>query len=137
MPEIVNLQESGLRRSSRIAKQKSQGSIRRSVLTILFCFGAVLANPVDIIKSSATSAFTTAQSMAYQFEQANENFDNTCNGAIHHVYSACKEANESYTFKEMLAQDDKAHFVTAMQKEIDNHKKRDHWDLVLCSSMPK
>ena len=37
----------------------------------------------------------------------------------------------------MLAQDDKAQFVTAMQKEIDDHKKRDHWDLVLCSSMPK
>ena len=38
MPEIVNLQEFGLRRSSSIAKQKSQSSIRRSVLTTLFLF---------------------------------------------------------------------------------------------------
>ncbi len=137
MPEIVNLQESGLRRSSRIAKQKSQSSIRRSVLTTLFCFGAILTNPVDNIKIGAISAFTTAQSVAYQFEQANENFDSTCNDALHHVYSTAKTANESYTFKEMLAQDDREQFVTAMQKEIDDHEKRNHWDIVLRSSMPK
>ena len=35
MPEIVNLYESGLRRSPRLAENKS----RRSVLTTLFCFG--------------------------------------------------------------------------------------------------
>ena len=78
-------------------------------------------NPVDSIKSGMTSAFTTAQSIAYQFEQANENFDSICNDILHHVYSAGKVANESYMFKEMLSQDDKEHFVTAMQKEIDDH----------------
>ena len=46
------------------------------------------------------------------------NFDNTCNDMIHHVISVAKEANESYTFKEMLQQDDRNQFVEAMTKEI-------------------
>ena len=83
------------------------------------------------------SAFTTAQSVAYQFEQANENFDSTCNDVLHHIYAAGKVANESYTFKEMVFQDNKEHFVTAMQKEIDDHTKRNHWDVVLCSLISK
>ena len=78
-----------------------------------------------------------AQSEAYQFKQANENFDSTCNSVLHHVYTVGKETNESYTFKDMLAQDAKAQFVTAIQKEIDDHDKHNHWDIVLRSSMPK
>ena len=65
------------------------------------------------------------------------NFDNTCNDILHHVYSAAKESNESYTFKEMLRQDDRDQFVEAMQKEIDDHTKRKHWEIILRSEMPK
>ena len=137
MPEIVNLQESGLRRSPRIAAQKDKGSITRSVLTTLFCFGAILGNPIASVGLSTKAAFTTAQSAVYQFEQVNENFDSTCNDILHHVYSAAKEANESYTFKEMLSQDDRDQFVEAMQKEINDHTSREHWDIVLRSSMPR
>ena len=36
MPGIINLQESGLRRSPRIAAQRE--TLQRSVLTSLFCF---------------------------------------------------------------------------------------------------
>ena len=82
-------------------------------------------------------ALTTAQSAVYQFEQVNENFDGTCNAIMHHVYTAAKEANESYTFKEMLKQDDRAKFVDAMEKEISDHTSRKHWDIVLRSTMPK
>ena len=137
MPEIANLQESGLRRSARLAQQKPNSSVRRSVLTTLFCFGAILMNSTSSVKSSAASAFTTAQSIAYQFEEANENFDSTCNDILHHVYMVGKEANESYTFKEMLRQDDRQQFIEAMQKEIDDHTKREHWQIILRSSMPK
>ena len=43
MPGIINLQESGLRISPRIAAQRV--TLRRSVLTTLFCFGAMLTSP--------------------------------------------------------------------------------------------
>ena len=75
-------------------------------------------NPAATIKSGASSAFTTAQSAVYQFEEVNTNFDNTCNDMLHHVYSVSKEANESYTFKEMLQQEDKHEFMRAMLKDI-------------------
>jgi len=100
MPELVNLEESGLRRSTRIATQKR--GIKRSVLTTLFCFGATLASPIASAEAGMKVDLTTAQSDAYQFEQVNEHFDGTCNDIMHHVYTAAKEANESYTFKEML-----------------------------------
>ena len=107
------------------------------MLTTLFCFGAILASPIASAEAGMKVALTTTQSAAYQFEQVNENFDGTCNGILHHVYTAAKEANESYTFKEMLKQDDRSKFVDAMEKEISDHTSRNHWDIVLRSTMPK
>ena len=79
MPGIINLQEFGLSISPRIAAQME--ILRRSVLTTLFCFGAMLTSPKSIMKS----ALTTAQSAAHQFQKLNENFDTTCNDMLHHV----------------------------------------------------
>ena len=120
MPGIINLQESGLRISPRIAAQRA--TLQRSVLTTLFCFGAMLISP----KSTMKSALTTTQSAAHQFQAVNKNFDTTCNDMLHRVFSVAKEANESYTFKEMLQQDDWNQFVEAMTKEIGDHTKRKH-----------
>ena len=62
MPGIINLQESGLRISPRIAEQRE--TLRRSVLTTLLCFGAMLTSP----KSTMKPALTTAKSAAHQFQ---------------------------------------------------------------------
>ena len=77
-------------------------------------------------KSTIKSALTTAQSAAHKFQAVNENFDNTCNDMLYHVFSVSKEANESYTLKEMLQQDYRNQFVEAMTKEIGDHTKRKH-----------
>ena len=66
----------------------------------------------------------------------NEKFDTTCNDMLHHVFSVAKEANESYTFKEMLQQDDRNQFVEAMTKEIEDHTKHKKWEIVPRSQMP-
>ena len=78
-------------------------------------------------KPTMKSALTTSQSAAHQFQEVNKNFDTTCNDMLHHVFSVAKEANESYTFKEMLQQDGRNQFVEAMTKEIGDHTKRKHW----------
>ena len=88
-------------------------------------------------KSTIKSAPTTAQSAAHQFQAVNENFVNTCNDMLYHVFSVSKEANESYTFKEMLQQDDWNQFAEAMTKEIGDHTKRKHWEIVPRSQMPR
>ena len=103
----------------------------------MFCLVAVLIGAMDTVRAGTLTALTTAQLVAYQLEEVNKNFDGTCNGILNHVFATGKEANESYTFKEMLQQDDKAKFVDAMEKEIDDHSKRKHWELILRSSMPK
>ena len=70
------------------------------------------------------SALTTAQSAAHQFQVVKKNFDNTFNDMLYHVFSVGKEANELYTFKEMIQQDDRNRFVEARTKEIGYHTKR-------------
>ena len=80
MPGIINLQESGLRRSPIIATQRE--TLQRSVLTTLFYFVAMLTSP----KSTMKSELTTAQSAAHQFQAVNKNFDTTCNDMLHHAF---------------------------------------------------
>ena len=46
------------------------------------------------------------------------------------------EQNESYTFQEMMKQDDKIEFITAMLREIDNHESPDHWNLMRSKDIP-
>jgi hypothetical protein len=36
-----------------------------------------------------------------------------------------------------MRQDDRADFIKAMIKEVEDHEGRDHWELVLCSTIPK
>ena len=55
---------------------------------------------------------------------------------LYNVFSVCKEANYSYTFKEMIQQDDRNKSLEAMTKEIGDHTKRKHWEIVLRSQMP-
>ena len=112
MPDIVNLYESGLRRSPQLAENNS----RQSVFTTLFCFGEMLMNPTETIQSTEMEAFTRVQYVAYQFEDVNQNFDSTCNRILHNVFSAAKEANESYTFKEMACKDDCDEFCSCNEK---------------------
>ena len=56
---------------------------------------------------------------------------------LYHVFSVAKEANESYTFKEMLQQDDRNQFLEATKKEIGDHTKCKHWEIVTRSQMPR
>jgi hypothetical protein len=36
-----------------------------------------------------------------------------------------------------MLQDDRAEFIQAMIKEVEDHEGRDHWELVLHSTIPK
>ena len=67
----------------------------------------------------------------------NANFDGTCN-VIHHIVLATgKSNNEAYTFREMLKENDAGEFIEAMKKETETHERRNHWDVVKQSEVPK
>ena len=42
------------------------------------------------------------------------------------IFAANQEQNETYTFKDMMKQDDRGAFVEAMMKEVQDHERRNH-----------
>ena len=64
------------------------------------------------------------------FHCLNTHFDGTLNDVSAFSLATINDTNDAYTFSEMLRQDDVPEFVHAMIKEINDHKDRDHWDLI-------
>ena len=72
----------------------------------------------DSINTHAHDAYLT---VVESYHAANHCFDNTLNCLHPMVLAAGKENNETYTFQQMLKQEDSADFVTAMLKEVQDH----------------
>ena len=70
-------------------------------------------------------------------ERINSNFDETLNYVHEFAFAAGLQHNDVYTFKHALQQDDREDFLQAAIKEIDDHKKCGHWELVPRNSIPK
>ena len=47
-----------------------------------------------------------------------------------------KGTTETYKFKQAMAQSDRSDFLTAVEKEINDHSSREHWELMPRNSMP-
>ena len=63
-------------------------------------------------------------------------FDGTVN-QIHHACMVVKAGdNDTYTLKQMLQEDDKNDFIEAMVTEVNDHSRREHWDVVPRTEMP-
>ena len=77
-----------------------------------------------------------AQKIILHSERINTNFDGTLNYFHPVALLASMGDNDTYSFKEMLKQEDKNDFIKAMIKEIDDHEGRGHWSLMLRSDLP-
>ncbi len=75
--------------------------------------------------------------MIKRFEEFNEHYDGTTNQINFLSFSTDTSFNEVFTYKEAMNQEDTHLFVQAMQKEVADHKSRDHWTIVPCSTVPK
>ena len=73
--------------------------------------------------------------IANNFEQINGLFDYTNNAFCHQIY-AYTTSNESFTYLQMLRGADHTKFFEAMEIEIDDHKTRHCWDLILRADLP-
>ena len=69
-------------------------------------------------------------------EKVASNFDGTLNSFHHVALMTAAGDNDTYTFKNMIQQDDKNEVITAMIKEIADHEDRKHWDMMLRSELP-
>ena len=136
MPDMINLETAGNRRSPRIASKLrpnySLYSVAAKFCTIGLVMMAALCSPV--------AAFSHGQacvnSVVHQCNLVNANFDGTLNQIHHMVLAAGKSNNECYTFREMLKEDDSAQFIEAMNVEVAAHEKNEHWVVRTRSSLP-
>ena len=85
-----------------------------------------VADPVAVIPHGQACV----NSSVYQYIIVNSNFDKSLNHIHHLVLAADQTANEVYTFKDMLKQDDYVDFIKTMDKKIAAHEKRKHWEVV-------
>ena len=135
MPKMMNLETAGHRRSPRIATQEKK-NYNFSTTTAKFCaFGVLIASSLTKPAVAFSQAQASANAALHQCNMINANFDGSIN-AIHHMALSVGRNNESYTFREMLKQDDAADFIKAMVKETRDHESRDHWDIIKRSQVP-
>ena len=136
MPDMINLETAGHRRSPRIASQPPKKYNFCSIAAKFCALGVLMAATI----SSPVQVFSHGQacvnSVVHKCNVVNANFDGTYNEIHHMVMAAGGADNESYTFREMLQQDDAASFIEAMKKETNAHESRGHWEVIKRSSIP-
>ena len=122
MPKLTSLDETTLRRSKRIAN-------KRSLFSMICLVSTALVTPhVSHPNSIFNQTFN-------HWEKVNQHFDGTLNDFHPLAFVSTATDNESYTVKQMLQQEDAPSFIEAMKKEVEDHEKREHWEIVPRSTM--
>ena len=136
MPDMINLESLGMRRSSRLATFERKQYACKTALMKFCAFGMAMASSVSDPVAVFSHGQACINSAVYQCEIVNSNFDKSLNQIHHMVLATGQTSNEVYTFKDMLKEDDRVDFIDAMEKEISAHEKRKHWESVPRSSLP-
>ena len=68
--------------------------------------------------------------IANDYEQINGLFDDTINEICHNI-QAFATSNESYTYLQMLCEEDQIKFFETMEVKINDQESHHHWDLML------
>ncbi len=153
VPRLINLETSGLRRSSQLAalngvtqddpaivaytsstvQLKSQWTTRPkpklSFLSVLNSFGARW-NFATLNPHSKNEHLSVVARIANNIVQINGLFEDTFNAVCDQI-QAYTTSNESFTYLQMLWEADHTKFFEAMEIEISDHEKHRHWDLML------
>ena len=122
MPKMINIQESGLRRSTR-QRVATKFFSCFTYLCFTLCTGDYKENKIG----GGTGNSYTQQILAKN-ELLERNVDGTRNflNPITQCFASLSD-NETYNFGEAMKQADSADFVIAMLKEIKDHETKKHW----------
>ena len=131
-PEHANLQLSGLKRSKRLNNDLPHYEDGDVVHTLLANFSMPSS---DIRDHESLSPKKFLKRIFYVQERLNTLIDISINHVSEFVLAAID--NEACSFKEMLKHDDRADFVSAMEKEVDVHERRNHWEMCNRKDIPK
>ena len=157
MPSMINLAESGLRRSERIRQLRemkaaeerhpsaSNGSssapprrsfFTRSVIVGLFTIIASVCMSAQSRIVPLPPSASRYERLVHRFHEANELFDGTLNVLHNSVLTTDVSTNEVYTYAQVMKLDDVSDFLKAMEDEVLAHESRKHWTMVPRSSLP-
>ena len=129
MPKLTSIDDITLRRSSRIAKNKAKG--KKFGLFSMICLATTVLTTSTIAHSNKIF-----DKSFHAWEKVNQHFDGTLGDFHPLAFTSTTGDNETYTVKTMLQQEDVSDFITAMKKEVEDHERREHWEIVPRSSMP-
>jgi hypothetical protein len=82
---------------------------------------------------------TLADRAVCRFHEVNELYDGTLNSICAYAFSTLAldmTNNEVFTYTKAMQQPDASDFIAAMDKEIDDHQSRGHWEIVRRSTIP-
>ena len=97
----------------------------------------VMLFTASVIVSSASTLLTSvAHKVAYHIEKITSNFYGILNSLKYAVILSSASDNDTYTFKDMLHQADVKNYVQEIMGELEAHKVRNHWSLMLRSNLP-
>ena len=151
MPQQIDLDSSGLRRSTRTEvlrrrdkvyshstiKKIIQRSSKHACLVLFssFCaIGAGLKCGVHPHQVLAASSSTLSNAVA-SYHRVNSLYDGTIN-CFSTLAQSSVASNETFNYKEALQQADYHDFVKAMIHEVDDHEQRAHWTLTKRCDLP-
>ncbi len=156
-PALINLETTGLRRSPRLAALQNNNdapaivaytSSTTSSLSRLFSkprprlsFLSVF-NLVGSLWTFATTSshadhetFSFVAQLSNNYDQLNGLFDDTINNLCHQVH-AYATSNESFTYSQMLREEDHKQFFEAMEVKLADHEECNHWTLMERKDLP-
>ena len=115
----------GLRRSKRrkAEKKKCYSTITNIGFTLYCAFATITSAVRGKIATISESRYLQ------NIQRAHSNVDWTRNICQQMALIIAMIGKDTLTYGEMKQQPDKPKFITAMQKEISDHKKRKHWKL--------
>ena len=116
MQMMVNLESSGIRRSSRIASGPKKHYDFISGTSKFCVFGVLLLSKIAQLSVPFLHVQELVNAAINHCNVINANFDGSLNDIHHMVLDTGKSSNEKYTFNEMLKQDDASDFIKVMEK---------------------
>ena len=138
MPPVTNLDSITLRRSKRLrlknmasTKATSNISSRAGSFFLKFCFFGIAAS--TIILSHPCSLFSRS---IFHAHSINSLYDESFNYLHPFALAADTNDNETYHYSDMMKQPDRADFIQAMTKEVNDHEANEIWSVFPRTNVP-
>ena len=132
-PTLIDINQLTRRKSSRMM-QPSVKVWQSEDKTVKKMYGLVTKEDGLMMNSNKENSFMVMLTHCGNMKTL---FDSTINEYNAVIFNVLTTNNDVYTLRQMLKLQDIKEFVIAMQREIQDHQVRDHWELFLQKNQTK